>query len=75
MASRPDLSGIDVARGPHVSATEKRRYWRAVSPTVQVWLSTSRGSHRTISVQHERLESDDVLEHWRTYWKDVLQDV
>ena len=78
MASRADLSGIEVTRGPDVSETEKWRYWRvglADGSRVVVNISARSSDKSVISVQHEKLESDDEVDHWRSYWKSVLQEV
>ena len=75
----PDqLSGVAIEVGPTTSSTEKWRYWRctlADGSRVAVNISAKAVDKSTISVQHELLESEDLGEHWRSYWKSILREV
>ncbi len=78
MASRQDVSGVGVTKGPDISKTEKWRYWRANlddGTRVVVNISAKTNEKSTISVQHEGIGSQDAVEHWRTFWKTVLQEL
>jgi len=78
MASRPDPSGIAIERGPEVSSTEKWRHWRAGladGTRAVVNISAKSPDNSVISVQHEKLLSQDAVEHWKQYWKSVLMNL
>jgi hypothetical protein len=78
MDPRTEVSGVEIARGPDVSATEKWRYWRAGladGTRVVVNISAKSPDKSVISVQHENLESEDAAQHWRGFWKSVLSDI
>ena len=73
-----EFSDISVTRGPHVSSTEKWRYWRcglADGSKVNVNFSLKSPGKSALSVQHEQLESREQVEHWRAYWKDFVRDL
>ena len=78
MAGRREVSGLSITRGPQISATEKWRYWRAGlsdESRVVVNISAKGADKSVISVQHEKLRSEDEVNHWREYWKSVLKGV
>jgi hypothetical protein len=75
---RDEFSGIAISRGPDTSSTEKWRYWRcglADGSRVVVNISAKSPSKSVVSVQHEKLESDELVAHWRDYWKATLSQL
>jgi hypothetical protein len=78
VAACDEHDGVGVAAPPETSATERWRYWRCAlvdDSRVTAMISAKSGTKVTISVQHERLESADTAERWRTYWKGILATV
>lgn len=77
MAGRKEFSHVAISRGPEVSQTDKWRYWRcglADGARLNVNIYEKEPGKATLSVQHEKLESVEQVEHWRSYWKSVLAD-
>jgi hypothetical protein len=75
---RHDFADVAITRGPEVSSTERWRYWRCGlddGSRIVVMVSAKSPLKAVISVQHERLESSVAVEHWRAYWKSLLQEV
>jgi len=73
-----EISGVAVESTPETSATEKWRYWRCSlvdGSRISVNISLKSPDKSIVSVQHDRLEFDDLREHWRTYWKAVLRQL
>jgi hypothetical protein len=73
-----EFTSVPISKGPEVRSTEKWRYWRctlADGSRVVVNISTKPAGRSVISVQHEKLESTEQAEHWRTYWKALLRDL
>jgi hypothetical protein len=69
------FSDIPVTRGPEISETPNWRYWRAGladGSRVNVNISRKGEGKASLSIQHERLESAEQVEHWRAYWKQLL---
>jgi hypothetical protein len=72
------ISGVAVESGPETSSTEKWRYWRctlADGSRVAVNISLKAPGKAVVAVQHERLESEDLGEPWRAYWRSVLKEL
>ncbi len=77
MDRRDELGGIGISRGPDSSVTEKWRYWRCGledGSRVSVTINQRTADKALLSVQHERLELVDQVEHWRAFWKELLKD-
>ena len=75
---RDEFSGVPVTRGPDLTSSEKWRYWRcglADGSRVVVYVSARGPGKTVVNVQHEKLESDDVVGHWREFWKGLLQEL
>jgi len=75
MSKRHDFSDIAIGRNPETSQTEKWRYWRCglVDGTrINVNFNQKAEGKVSLSVQHEKLESSEQVEHWRSYWKDIV---
>ncbi len=75
MAGRTELSDIAISHGPDISQTEKWRYWRcglADGSRIQVNIYEKAPGKAALGIQHEKLESTEQVEHWRTYWKELL---
>jgi hypothetical protein len=75
---RDEFSGIAISRGPDTSSTEKWRYWRcglADGSRVVVNIYAKSSSKSVVNVQHEKLESEDLVDHWRDYWKSTLSQL
>lgn len=78
VAGREEFSDVGVARGPETSQSEKWRYWRcglADGTRIAVNISMKSPAKAALSVQHEKLESADAVEHWRAYWKDFISAI
>jgi hypothetical protein len=72
------FAGIAVSRGPDLSDSAKWRYWRcglADGSRVNVNIYEKAPGKSALSLQHERLESPEQLEHWRTFWKAKLAEL
>jgi hypothetical protein len=72
VGEQKEFSDIAISRGPDVSKTEKWRYWRSGlsdGSVVNVNIYEKAPDKAALSIQHEKLESTDQVEHWRTYWK------
>lgn len=70
------FSDIAISRGPDISSTEKWRYWRcglADGSRVNINIYQKSPDKASLSIQHEKLESTEQVEHWRSYWKDRLK--
>jgi hypothetical protein len=75
---RDEFDGVAISRGPAASSTEKWRYWRCGLSdgsrlVVNIYAKTPAKS--AISVQHEKLESEELVEQWRNYWKATLHQL
>jgi hypothetical protein len=71
------FSDVPVSSGPEISRTEKWRYWRAgladgSRVTVHIYQKTP--GKASLGIMHEKLESTDQIEHWRTWWKGFLRE-
>lgn len=75
MSAHDDLCGVVILEEPAISRTPKWRYWRcslADGSRVVVNIATRAPGKSALSVQHEKLESAELIEHWRAFWKGVL---
>lgn len=73
-----EFSGVAVNRKPSTSRSEKWRYWRcglADGSRVIVNICAKPPLKSIVNVQHEKLESADVVNHWREYWKAKLHSL
>lgn len=78
VGSAEAFSAIDISRGPERSSTEKWRYWRcglSDGSRVNVNIYQKAAGKAALSIQHERLESSEQVEHWRAFWKDYVRDL
>ena len=78
VAGAQDFSDIAISRGPETSQTEKWRYWRcglADGSRISVNIYQKSPGKAALSVQLERLESCEQVEHWRAYWKKRLASI
>ncbi|WP_372626611.1 hypothetical protein [Arsukibacterium sp.] len=76
VANADEFSGVVVSSTPVVSQTEKWRYWRcnlADGSRVNVNISQKASGKTSLSIQQEKLESTEQVEHWRSYWKAYLK--
>jgi hypothetical protein len=72
-----EFSDVLLSGDPEITKTEKWRYWRAPladgsRPSVHIYEKAPEKS--SLSVMHERLESQDQIDHWRAYWKQFLKE-
>ena len=77
MRPRGELGGVAISRGPEHVATEKWRYWRcglADGSRVSVTIYQKHPGKAVLSVEHEKLETPDRIEHWRSFWKPLLKE-
>jgi hypothetical protein len=78
-AAKPDATaGVEIVRGPEVTQTEKWRYWRAAladGTRLNVNVYEKSPGKAALSVQHEKLESEDLVELWRAHWKSVVAEL
>ncbi|HJQ08659.1 MAG TPA: hypothetical protein VJ836_04235 [Candidatus Saccharimonadales bacterium] len=75
---RKAFSDIPVSRAGEVITTDKWRYWRAGladGSRVNVNIYEKAPDKAGLSVQHEKLESSDQVDHWRSFWKKLLQHI
>jgi hypothetical protein len=76
VANSSEFSDIAVSRSPAISHTDKWRYWRcglADGSRVNVNISQKSADKSSLSIQHEKLESSEQVEHWRSYWKTYIK--
>jgi hypothetical protein len=76
MKGTEDFAGVPITRGPDVTKTEKWRYWRcglADGSRLSVNISYKADEKISLSVQHERIESPEQVNHWRDYWNVFLK--
>jgi hypothetical protein len=72
------LSDVVLTRGPDTSQTEKWRYWRcglADGSRVNVNIYQKSADKASLGIQHEKLESEAQVEHWRAFWKARVKDL
>ena len=77
VGDRTEFSDIAMTRGPETSKTEKWRYWRAGlgdGSRVNVNIYQKAPGKASLGIEHEKLESSDQVEHWRSYWKQFMKD-
>ena len=70
-----EFSGVPISSGPELSDTPKWRYWRcglADGSRLNINVYEKSAGKSVLALQHEKLESREQLQHWKTYWKDVL---
>lgn len=78
MAGADELSDIALTRGPETSSTEKWRYWRcglADGSRVNVHIHQKSPDKAALGIQHDKLESEAQVEHWRAFWKDRVKSL
>ncbi len=78
VAGAEAFSAIDISRGPDINSTQKWRYWRcglADGSRVNVNIHQKTGAKTGFSIQHERLESVEQVEHWRAFWKGCIKEL
>jgi hypothetical protein len=70
------FSEVPVSSDPDISETEKWRYWRAGladGSRVTVHIYEKSPGKSSLGIQHEKLESTEQVEHWRSWWKQFLR--
>jgi len=75
VGSPTELSGVAITNGPDTSATEKWRYWRCTltdGSRVIAMVSLKAPGKALLSIQHEQLVTEELGEHWRGFWKEML---
>lgn len=78
LAGAEAFSAIDISRGPDINSTGKWRYWRcglSDGSRVNVNIYQKTEAKASFSIQHERLESVEQVEHWRTFWKGYIKEL
>jgi hypothetical protein len=76
--NREEFSDIAISRVPNISKTEKWRYWHcglADGSRISVSIYQKSPDKVSLGLGHEKLESVDHAEHWRAYWKDLLNQL
>lgn len=76
MAGIDELSDIALTRPPETSETEKWRYWRcglADGSRVNVNIYQKSPDKAALGIQHDKLESEAQVEHWRAFWKERVK--
>lgn len=78
VAGHAEFSDVPISRGPNTSETAKWRYWRAGladGSRVNVHIHQKEPGKASLSLQHEKLESPEQIEHWRSYWRQFLKNL
>lgn len=78
MAAREDFSDVPITDPPRVTRTDKWRYWRcglADGSRVNINIQRKAAEKAGLTVQHDKLDGPEAVEHWRGYWKALLQDL
>ncbi|TKT82564.1 hypothetical protein [Aquamicrobium sp. LC103] len=73
---RTDFSGVAIASGPRMSATEKWRRWGATledRSRVIASVNQKTPDKAGFAVTHQKLASAEAAEVWRAFWKDFLK--
>lgn len=69
------LSDIAITTQPLVSATDKWRHWRcklADDTRVSADIYQKTAKKAALSITHTKLQTPEAAEHWRAYWKNIL---
>jgi hypothetical protein len=70
-----EFSGVAITADPDVSKNDKWRYWRvglADGSKVNINIYNKAPGKASLGLAHEKLESSEAADHWRTYWKQFL---
>lgn len=73
-----EFNKVKVVGAPEVSKTEKWRYWRASLDNgnkVNVNIYEKSPDKSAFSLQHSGLNSQDEIEEWKEYWKEILSEL
>jgi hypothetical protein len=75
VAKRRDFADVPIAKQPTTSETEKRRHWGCGlgdGSRVSVDVNDRSPGKVGVAVTHTKLDSQEAVERWRTYWKSLL---
>lgn len=75
---RSDLGGLGLRGTASTTRTDRRRRWRVTlsdGSRVAVEISLTVGGRAVVAVTHSRLTDQDAVGRWRTFWKDLLQQL
>jgi len=73
---RLEFSDVAIAKSPTTSQTDKRRHWGcglADGTSVSVDASPKTFDKALLAITHEKLSSQKAADHWKIYWKSVLE--
>ena len=77
-ANLVEFNSCPIVNAPRTSTTDKWRHWRVdLEDTTRVTASAQQKSdHKAIlTVTHTKLTSHQQVEHWRSFWKEFLQQL
>jgi hypothetical protein len=75
-AGHTGFSGVSFEGKPAVSKSEKWRYWRVPlsdGSRVVAVIGVRGPGKSQIAINHEKIQSRDSADGWRTFWKSFLQ--
>jgi len=75
---RQNFSDVALTRTPTTSQSDTFRYWHCgLSDGSRVSLSIYQKApdKAVLGLGHEKLKSQDLTGHWRTYWKSLLEKI
>ncbi|HUC20676.1 MAG TPA: hypothetical protein VMR98_04240 [Candidatus Polarisedimenticolaceae bacterium] len=69
------FDGIEAGELSHKEIAQKAYGHGAPGTRISVPMYQKAPGKVALSVQHEKLESTEQVEHWRAYWKELLSQV
>lgn len=75
-AGHTGFNGVSFEDKPSVSKSEKWRYWRVPlsdGSRVAAVIGIRAPGKTTIAINHEKIQTKDSADAWRTFWKTFLQ--
>lgn len=73
-----EFGGVPLEAEAGTSSTPKWRYWRApLADGTRVAVAISAGSpgKSRVAVEHTKLQTEDAIAVWKSYWKELLAEL
>jgi len=77
-AGRSEFADVTIAKAPTTSATDKRRHWGcglSDGSRISVDVNEKPPGKAVVAVTHTKLDSQEAVERWRSYWKAMLSSL
>lgn len=72
-----EFNGVPLAEEPAVAVTGRWRYWRAKladGGRITVSITNAGNGKTSFGLSHDKLNSRDEVESWKTYWRKLVKD-